>query len=110
MNRNWGWGFTLMLLSCTSIENRYYDLNTRIEYSEHLNSLKHDYGEGRYYMFQAVDFEKTGDRQPSLARLKKLISLHANIPEDCKKYMKVIDSSRHLYEGGGESIIIKCGE
>ncbi|MCP3129397.1 hypothetical protein [Shewanella sp. KJ2020] len=51
MNRIWGWGFTLMLFSCTSIENRYFDLNTRIEYSEHLNSLKNDYGEGRYYMF-----------------------------------------------------------
>lgn len=110
MNRIWGWGLTLMLFSCTSIENRYFDLNTRIEYSEHLNSLKNDYGEGRYYMFQAVDFTETGDRQPSLARLKKLISLYANIPDDCKKYMKIIDSTRNFYEGGGESIIIKCSE
>lgn len=110
MNRIWGWGLTLMLFSCTSIENGYFDLNTRIEYSEHLNSLKNDYGEGRYYMFQAVDFTEAGDRQPSLARLKKLISLHANIPEDCNKNMEIIDSTRNLYEGGGEGIIIKCSE
>lgn len=110
MKRIWGWGLTLMLFSCTSIENRYYDLNTRIEYSEYLNSLKNDYGEGRYYSFDAVNFTETGDRQPSLARLKKLIRLHANIPVDCKKNMEIIDSTRNLYEGGGESIIIKCSE
>ncbi len=112
MNRiwGWGWGLTLMLFSCTSIENGFSELNSRHPFTKWLITLNRDYGEGRYYMFSAVDFTETGIRQPSLERLKKLISLHANIPEDCKKYMKIIDSTRHLYEGGGESIIIKCSE
>lgn len=110
MNRGLSLFFALIMLGCTNIENRYFDLNARIEYYEHLNSLKNDYGMGRYYMFQAVEFEETGIGQPSLERLKKLISLHANIPEECKKQMAIIDSTRNLYEGGGESIIIKCSE
>lgn len=110
MNRNWGWGLTLMLLSCTSIENGFSELNSSHPFKKWLITLNSDYGKGRYYMFSAVDFTETGIRHPSLERLKKLIRLHANIPEDCKKNMEIIDSTRNLYEGGGESIIIKCSE
>lgn len=110
MNRSWGWGFALMLLSCTSIENGFSELNSSHPFKKWLITLKSDYGEGRYYMFSAVDFTETGDRQPSLVRLKKLIRLHANIPQYCKKNMEIINSTRNLYEGGGESIIIKCSE
>lgn len=88
MNRIWGWGLTLMLFSCTSIENGFSELNSSHPFKKWLITLKSDYGEGRYYMFSAVDFTETGIRQPSLERLKKLINLHANIPEDCKKIWK----------------------
>ncbi|QDE32689.1 hypothetical protein [Shewanella polaris] len=97
------------LSGCVSIDNRFLDINKNHYYRNWLITVKESYGEGTYFVFEAVDFSVTGESTPSLERLKKLIRLNKNKPLGCKKYMKIIDESRNLYEGGGESIYIRCG-
>jgi len=100
----------MLLLGCISIDNRFLDINENHYYANELKSVEKSYGEGIYFQFIAVDFSETGDKKPSLKRLKKLINIFPNKPEACKKHMEIIDETRNLYEGGGETIYVKCGE
>lgn len=100
----------IILFGCTSIDNRFLDINENLYYADWLKTIEKSYGEGSYFIFEAVDFSETGDKKPSLKRLKKLIHLFTDKPEECKKNMKIIDESRNFYEGGGETIYIRCGE
>lgn len=100
----------IMLFGCTSINNRFFDLNGNHYYEDWLKIIEKSYGKGRYFVFEAVDFTETGDKTPSLNRLKKLIYLLKNRPEECKNHMEIIDESRNLYEGDGETIYIRCGK
>jgi hypothetical protein len=100
--------FSIIFYGCITIDNRFFDLNRKVEYHSRLESLKIKYGEGTYYSFQAVDFSPTGDKKPSLERLKKLIYMTKPVPEACIKKMEIIDESRNLYEGGGETILVRC--
>jgi hypothetical protein len=99
-----------MLLGCTSIDNRFLDINENHYYADWLKTIEKFHGEGVYFIFEAVDFSVTGDKKPSLRRLKKLISLFKNKPKECLEHMEIIDESRNLYEGGGETIYIRCGK
>jgi hypothetical protein len=98
------------LSGCVSIDNRFLDINNKHYYKNWLVTAQESYGEGTYFVFEAVDFSVTGESSPSLERLKKLIRSHKNKPMQCKASMEIIDESRNLFEGGGESIYIRCGK
>lgn len=100
--------FSIIFYGCITIDNRFFDLNSNTDYRNWIISLKSKYGGGDYYEFQAVDFSPTGDKKPSLERLKKLIYMTKPVPEECIKKMEIIDESRNLYEGGGETILVRC--
>jgi hypothetical protein len=99
-----------MLLGCTSIDNRFLDINESHYYADWLKTIEKSHGEGIYFIFEAVDFSETGDKKPSLKRLKKLISFFKNKPNECIEHMEIIDESRNRYEGGSESIYVRCGK
>lgn len=88
--------FSIIFYGCITIDNRFFDLNRKVEYHSWLESLKIKYGEGTYYSFQAVDFSPTGDKKPSLERLKKLIYMTKPVSEECIKKWRLL-MSQEIY-------------
>lgn len=91
------------ICSCVAVQNRFYDFG-----SEWQSSMVEIYGPGKYYQFQVYDFEQAEKKSPSLERILKLLQDFSPKPVECKGHYEVIEQSRSRYEGGSESILVKC--